>query len=211
MTRRVERLTTIRKVVVFFDICSSSSILEDLAETDNPKIFRNMILALRDFLHTRANQDDFIPYKFIGDGWILLFPSKVSGASLINFLTRLSDSFRMRFDAKVVPYLQRVPKVTGLTFGVDEGSLIKVVMNDQNEYLGRALNVSSRLQGAIKDNDKKPAYKILFSKPVYKKLRINEKIHSTMKVKRSLRNISGGMEMKFVKLTLPIGANSDKT
>jgi len=103
-----------------------------------------------------------------------------------------------------MPNLQRIPKVVGLTFGVDKGKLIEIVMNDQTEYIGRALNVASRLQGAIKDKDKKPAYKVLFSRHTYEGLRINGQIYKTQNVKRSLRNIHGGREMKFVKLALPV-------
>ena len=208
MTTRDEQLTTTKKVVVFFDMCSSSAILEDLSETDNLAIFRNVLLAIRDFLRTRSAPDDFIPYKFIGDGWVLLFPANVSGRALVNCLARLSESFAIHFRHHVAPNLQRTPKVVGLTFGVDKGKLIKIVMNEQVEFIGRALNVASRLQGAIKDKDKKPSYKVLFSRHTYEGLNIDAKVYKIQGVKRSLRNIHGGREMKFVKLTLPITQKS---
>jgi class 3 adenylate cyclase len=94
--------------------------------------------------------------------------------------------------------------VCGLTFGVDEGNLVEIVMNDNVEYLGRALNVASRLQGSIKDNDKKPAYKVLLSRPAFKHLRIGRDLYKIQDVGRRLRNIYGGAEMKFVKVWLPI-------
>ena len=79
MTRRSEDLSVEEKVVIFFDICSSSTILEDLLATDNMKIFRNVLISIKSFLKTRASQDEFVLYKFIGDGWVLLFPPDVSG------------------------------------------------------------------------------------------------------------------------------------
>jgi class 3 adenylate cyclase len=194
MTRRSEELSKEEKVVVFFDICSSTTILEDLLETENMKTF----------LQTRGTQDEFIAYKFIGDGWVLLFPPDVSGSALVNFLTRLSDVFSTAFRKRVIPLLQNIPDVVGLTFGVDKGPLIKITMNEQVEYIGRALNVAARLQGAIKDKDENPAYKVLISKHAYNGLQISPRAHKVQEVTRRLRNIRNNQRINLVKLTLPV-------
>jgi class 3 adenylate cyclase len=39
----------------------------------------------------------------------------------------------------------------GLTFGMDHGDVIRLVMNGKPEYIGRALNIASRLQGKVKE------------------------------------------------------------
>ncbi len=39
MTRRSEALSIEEKIVIFFDICSSSTIVEDLLATNNMMIF----------------------------------------------------------------------------------------------------------------------------------------------------------------------------
>jgi class 3 adenylate cyclase len=204
MTRRSEDLSIEEKVVVFFDICSSSTILEDLLLTDNIKIFRDALLSMKSFLKTREPQDQFVLYKFIGDGWILLFPPDVSGSALVNCLTRLSKIFSKIFRHRLIPVLQATPKVVGLTFGVDKGRLVRITMNDQTEYIGRALNVASRLQGAIKDKDKNPAYKVLFSKHAYDGLNISPQMHKVQNVTRHLRNIRNNQRMELVKLTLSV-------
>jgi len=58
---------------VFFDICSSTTILEDLLRTDNQVRWRNLLILLKKFLSAEAKTQPFLLYKFIGDGWILLF------------------------------------------------------------------------------------------------------------------------------------------
>jgi len=206
VTTRSEELSVEEKFVVFFDICSSSTILEDLLATDNMKTFRNLLISVKSFLRTCSAQDEFIVYKFIGDGWVLLFPPNVSGRALVNFLTRLSERFSTVFRNQLIPVLQNTPKVVGLTFGVDKGRLIKITMNEQDEYIGRALNVASRLQGAIKDKDKNPAYKVLVSKHAYSGLGISPLACKVQRVTRRLRNIRNNQKMELVKLTLHVSA-----
>jgi len=197
-------LSTEEKIVVFFDMCSSSTILEDLLATNNKGALRDVLIETKDYLRARAVEHDFIFYKFIGDGWILLFPPAVGGVALVSFLTGLSQYFSAQLKKRVLPRLQQTPKVLGLTFGVDKGPLVCLEMLEQTEYIGRGLNVASRLQGAIKNKDKNPAYKVLFSKHSFKDLRIPKGIYKVDSVTRELRNIQGGKRLEFMKLTLPM-------
>jgi len=204
MTSRADELTTEEKIVVFFDICSSSTILEDLLQTDSMSRYRNLMISIKDFLLKRREEDGFIIYKFIGDGWVLLFPPNVLGTVLVGCLSELSHHFSTVFNKTIGPVLQNRPKLVGLTFGVDRGRLIRIVMNEQDEYIGRALNVASRLQGAIKDKDKNPAYKVLVTRPAYDAMKIAASTCKIEKVTRSLRNIRNGERTRFVKLILPV-------
>ena len=113
-----------------------------------------------------------------------------------------SRFFLEKFGTRVSPFLQYTPKVIGLTFGIDRGPLVKVEMNEQVEYIGRAVNVACRLQGAIKDKDKNPANKVLISKHAYKSLGISSPLCKVQEVKRRLRNIQNNNELKLVKLSL---------
>ena len=45
------------------------------------------------------------PYKFTGDGWILLFPLDTDGAALIAFLERLCRFYENEFRTRVQPNL----------------------------------------------------------------------------------------------------------
>jgi class 3 adenylate cyclase len=107
----------------------------------------------------------------------------------------------------VKPYLSSMVSEIGLTFGIDEGTLIRFTMMERTEYVGRALNVASRLQSAIKDKDNHPAYKCLISKPAFTGLGLPRTEWSKYKVtpvKRALRNIQGGGEFRCMKLCLPL-------
>jgi class 3 adenylate cyclase len=204
MTTHSDEITEEEKVVVFFDICSSSMMMEDLLQHERLQALRDLLISVKKFLLREREGENFIIYKFIGDGWILLFPPSVSGTELINFVTRLSNHFAKRFRKYVSRKLQCRPKVVGLTFGVDEGSLIKTLMDNRDEYIGRALNVASRLQGAIKEKDKDPAYKVLISRPAFYSLRIPKDICKVERARRRLRNISNNKLLEYRKLTLSV-------
>lgn len=91
----------------------------------------------------------------------------------------------------------------GITFGLDKGSLIEVILDGKRECIGRPLNIASRLQGAIKDNDSHPQSKVLMSKKVYDSARNDiSKDYLIYSVKRKLRNISGGDRYCAIKLSL---------
>jgi len=185
-------LSTVNKVVVVFDICSSTTILEELKTTDNLFAWRNLLIGLKQWLVDQAGQLGFEIYKFIGDGWILLFPTDITKIQLTQFMTYLSEKYDSSFDSVVSGLLQPSSKPKGLTFGMDQGELIRIEMNDQIEYLGRPINVASRLQGATKDRPGRPEYKALLSKNFNNLLGAMPDIaFSKVRVKQ-LRNISGG-------------------
>jgi class 3 adenylate cyclase len=193
MTETTEQLSTVRKVVVVFDICSSTTILEDLKATDNLATWRNLLIGLKRVLVRDSERLHFEIYKFIGDGWILLFPTDITKIELTQYLTHLSGEYDSFFDSIVSDLLQSNAKPKGLTFGVDEGELIRIEMNEQTEYLGRPINVASRLQGATKDLPGRPEYKALLSKNFTKLIGTAPDI-GLKAVRVNLRNISGGHE-----------------
>lgn len=178
--------------------------LEDLRETGNLRELRNLLISVKAYLHGRCKNQEFIVYKFIGDGWILLFPRRVHGVYLMELLTGLSKRFRERYEASVAPRLHEKPRVVGLTFGIDEGRLVRFEMTGRVEFIGRALNIASRLQSAIKDKDHNPSYKALVSKHVYQEMRLDGEGYRTKKVTRRLRNIHGGRKRSYIKVMLPV-------
>ena len=78
-----------RKVVVVIDICASTSILEDLKQTDNLTPWRSLLIELKDSMLEQAvsKRPGLEVYKFIGDGWIVLLPTDVSQDGVAEFLT----------------------------------------------------------------------------------------------------------------------------
>jgi hypothetical protein len=67
LTRESDKPEIVRRLVVVFDISSSTSILEELKQCDRLAIWRNLLIELKDFLDALGL--DLEIYKFMGDGW----------------------------------------------------------------------------------------------------------------------------------------------
>jgi hypothetical protein len=190
------------KIVVSFDICSSSNILEELIVREDLRPLLDLLIGVKKFLKEKAALLPFDPYKFVGDGWIILLPTDVSGRDLIVFLEELSHFFSKKLKRNVLPHLENVPPILGLTFGVDIGPLVRLTMMGKREYVGRPINIATRLQNAIKDKDDNPAYKVLFSKPAFNQLGLAPDFRKTRPATRTLRNIRNGQRYACMKVWL---------
>ena len=208
MTRRKENLFLEKYIVLTFDICSSTDILEDIHRTENIKEWRNFIIWIKRYLTKRSKSDDFDLYKFTGDGWILLFDFDFPGEDLVGFLEDFCEAFHSRLKDKILHILETPPDVIGLTFGMDRGTLVKILMNQRDEYVGRAINVACRLQGAIKDKDSAPQYKILMTNHLYDFLKHDFSDHRCVNAKRKLRNIAGDKVVRCKKIFLKMSKTS---
>jgi len=204
MAKRKSALRTVKHTVVTFDICSSSDILEDLIRTENVGDWRDLLIKVKKFLIRKQSELDFVLYKFTGDGWILLFDYDCSGKELFDFLKVLSGIFERNINRLSKTVLETTHDILGLTFGIDRGTLIRFVMAEKTEYIGRAINVACRLQGAIKDKDKKPQYKVLMTKNVYKQIKGDIENYKQKPVSRKLHNIAGDKTFNCVKITIPV-------
>jgi class 3 adenylate cyclase len=194
LTRENDKPETVRRVVVVFDISSSTTILEDLKRTDNLTVWRDFHIALKTFLLGKVDLMDMELYKFMGDGWILLFQPQVHSGALFEFLNSLSSFVMFQF-VRVHRLLQKYPEPTGLTFGIDTGELIRLEMNDQIEYLGRAINVAARLQAEAKRFAGSAMSNVaLFSKASFNSLQPYDPYVGARNETVELRNISGGKQ-----------------
>ena len=208
MNRKKSEPKTVTKTVVVFDICSSTSILENLQLNERLKRWRDLIIGMKNFLRTEAPEVGFKIYKFLGDGWILLFPEDFGGDKLIQFLTKLSKEFLSLYRNVNAVLTTRISTI-GLTFGIEKGTLICLIMNKIPEYIGRPLNVATRLQSSLKVKDKNPQFKGLISRVVYDDFsretkRKLKKTHKIVKVDRDLRNIAGGNNYPCMKIRIPL-------
>lgn len=177
-------------LVVTFDMCSSSSIMEQLLLAGEMRCLTDFLTAIKRKLAAEQQTVPFDPYKFTGDGWILLFPSDTDGAALIAFLERLCRFYENEFRTRVQPNLTNPPKLVGLSFGIDRGWLSSMKMYGQPEYIGRPLNIACRLQGAVKDKGGSPAYKALMTHGAFQKYFANLPNLKVANAKRILRNIN---------------------
>ena len=188
-------------VVVAFDMCSSSKILEDLTRTGSLRQYDRMLKNLRLWLAANARSSGFVLYKFTGDGWILLFPTDaLTGSGLMSFLLRLCkkhEHFRQQFVDK---HLESEPESVGLTLGIDAGPVRKVILGSEVEFVGRSINVACRLQTAVKDKKPGPDYRCLMSRKVYNRYMTEIEDFHFVPVDRVLRNISGGEKYQCYKV-----------
>ena len=182
-------------LVVTFDMCSSTRMVEELTLCGALHRYDDLVTSIKEHLAAAQSKVLFDPYKFHGDGWILLFPANVDGGLVFKCLQDLCRFYESAAERLVLRYLPARPQVSGLTFGIEKGPLRAMRIYGQREYVGRALNVACRLQSAIKDNDKSPAYKALVSNAAFNEYFSSvAKLVKVWKVKRTLRNIREGSE-----------------
>jgi class 3 adenylate cyclase len=189
-------------IVVAFDMCSSSTLVEQLTLKGDLKRLQRLLTVVKRFLIERQKTLSFDTYKFIGDGWILLFPETTNGKELLQFLKDLCVFFKAQLRKEVLQYLDSPPKTTGLTFGMDKGLLGAMLMYGQREYVGRAINVACRLQSAIKDKGGSPAYKALVTNAVFNDHLAPATGYRVFKVTHTLRNIGNDAIFKCRKIEL---------
>ncbi len=151
-------------IVVFLDMCSSSKILESLAVRGRVSVFTEFVDELKVELLRVRSIANFVLYKFLGDGWILLFPAETDGTKLLDSLAKFSFAYQSLVELRVLQHIDLRPEIIGLTFGVDVGDLIPAVMQGNKEFIGRALNIASRLRDAVNSQSADPAYKALVSR-----------------------------------------------
>jgi class 3 adenylate cyclase len=191
-----------RALVVAFDICSSSNIVEDLTLNDNLPALRGLLVRLQSWLQKHGSSLDLSLYKFTGDGWLLLFPEEVDGPALRDFLVQLCRFYQQEFAASLADLLETEPALTGLTFGAEKGSLVQLSMRGTEEYIGRALNIACRLQGAVADHDGSAAYQALVSRQVFNTYFRQVDGLVAKRARRTLRNIRDGKEFQCMKVWL---------
>jgi len=177
-------------IVVSFDMCSSSHIIEELTKSNNVQPLAAFFGELKRYLTKEQKTTPFEPYKFTGDGWLLLFPANTDGTRLLRFLENLCLYFAVEFRRSLLPHLSRKPRIAGIAFGIDKGELIPVTMQGQQEYVSRAINVACRLQAVVGDRGPPAAYTALVSDRVYKEYFAETNPHRIAKVTRNLRNLN---------------------
>src|ERR1051326_6701160 len=126
------------RIVVAFDMRSSTKILENLSEKGNEAKFLDLWDELAEVIRERSTHDtrsghivlhqiDFIPSKFTGDGWLLIFPLDTEPLQIIRLLHQISLTFASRFLSIIQPVLT-ASVTSGLRFGMDCGPLLRYPM-----------------------------------------------------------------------------------
>ena len=187
------------RIVVSFDLCSSSQIMEDLLLSEKFDRYETFLTCIKRWLMNWTNTHSpdngrFELYNFTGDGWILLFPATTRAKALVESMLSLCEMISAELARHIIPSLSSMPSVLGATMGVEEGKLIRMTMNERDEYVGRALNIACRLQNAVKEREpRSDCYRALVSASLYNdrlaQLSLPFKVEPTT---CSLRNILSG-------------------
>ena len=103
------------RIVVVFDLCSSSQIMEDLLLSDKFDRYEAFLTCVKRWLMNWTEQHSppkgrFELYKFTGDGWILLFPDTISGEPLIQFMYSLCEMINAELARHIIPSLSSMPR-----------------------------------------------------------------------------------------------------
>ena len=101
MTEQTDAPPLIQKYVLVFDFCSSTSILEDLIRSENQQYWQALLMEVKNFLKREEDRGKFQIYKFIGDGWILLFDANFPPRELFLFMRNLCEKYNELFNAMV--------------------------------------------------------------------------------------------------------------
>lgn len=205
MTSQKSTTKTITKIVVVFDICSSTTILDQLLISDQQRKWRNLLIGLKKFITANSSNLGFEIYKFVGDGWILLFPEDFDGNVLFDFLNGLCRKYNSLY-GRVEDVLSNSIDNTGLTIGIDKGTMIHMVMNGKREYIGRPINIATRLQGSIRDGVSVSHNKVLISRNTYNNFSedqrdVLELLYDVTDTSKTLRNVLTGKNFKCKEIT----------
>lgn len=144
-----------KKTIICFDIVSSSKIIEELSKSNEVDAWKNLISKLGLYIEEQDPKDKMIIYKFIGDGWIIILDQLLDLNFIRGYLSSLLKKYLKLFDDYVKPRLEIDIKNIGITAGVDIGEIFEIAINEKKEWIGRPINIASRLQGVVsipKDN-----------------------------------------------------------
>lgn len=140
----------VTKSVLVFDICSSTSILVALHADSAVDLYFTLIEQIGRVLRRDEKNLGFVIYKFIGDGFILLFSEETSIDAILLYFVRLvtrCDAILRDFISDQIPDAEMTR--IGITGGLDRGWLVEKKLMGVVEYIGRPINVACRLQAAL--------------------------------------------------------------
>jgi hypothetical protein len=202
MTEKNDEIQVMDKMVVTTDICSSSHIVENLLKRSKIDVWRNVLIGVKEYIFREASKHEAEIYKFTGDGWIILFSPPYVEKGIVSYLKDINVFYKKLYNEHVLPTVDIPPKIYGMTFGIDEGQLVKLKMLDNEEYIGRASNIACRLQGAINEIDIYSGYRAFLSHIAYNLLKKEADLFYPDPTERLLKNISHSSDFQCFRLAI---------
>lgn len=187
---------TNERYVLVFDICSSTLIFEDLQRNNRLPEYWNLVNDIRSFLSDNKSFFKYEIYKFLGDGFILIFNEETIIDQILLFMIRLADDCNDILKKFIKDRLDRIelPRI-GITIGLDKGVLYEQNVDDKNvEYIGTPLNKAMRLQSSLKEIEH--TNKCLMSRIVYNEISNTNFKKICSETTRTFRNMASEERIK---------------
>ena len=186
--------------VIVVDLCSSSVILEKLQEQDKLRVWRKFWKGIFNHVSKLSwNGAKCIVYKFVGDGFILLYRPHYA-RDIMAFCESLKTYINENTNQIIEDHISGFSGRTGITIGIDKGEVIRMRLRGNPEYMGKAINVAARLQSLLKLPEH--SNKLLVSMAV--KNEIQEQIGDAVckPVEESLHNLYGNSHITFYEIEM---------
>jgi len=186
--------------VLTFDICSSTSMLEDLHRTNTIEEYTVLISDIMTFLKSNSTQYGYEIYKFLGDGFILIFQDSTLIDSILEFCVALTNDCNAYIEKFISEKIEAETGILrkGITIGIDRGYVSKLSINGKDEYVGRPINVSTRLQSSL--DKKEHANRVLMSFKLYREIEELRFKSLCTETTRILKNIANDEKLKCYEL-----------
>ncbi len=186
--------------VIVFDLCSSSNILEAIQKKDKLRVWRKFWKKTYNYLFKiSASQSKCIIYKFVGDGFILLYRPRYK-KKIISFCEKIKNYMNKEINLIIKDYLRDYSGRTGITIGIDKGKLIKMMLHGKAEYMGKPINVASRLQSLLKLPEN--ANKILVTKNLQSEIKDQLKNKDYKEKIEVLHNLYDNKEIPCIEIEI---------
>ena len=202
--------TNKERIVLCFDIASSTVILEDLQLTGTARKYQELIQPIFSFLERESTHFCFEIYKFLGDGYLLIFLPGQSIDTVLLFTIALVIKSLAHIKAFIEATIEtKEIDRTGITIGIDEGELFALKSGSHREFYGRPLNMACRLQSSM--NGKEHVNRVLLSKRCYSNITEEDYRILCSHTTRRLKNIKGQTEISCYEFSPLFYKEKDET
>lgn len=176
----VEESLEIKSVCILFtDIKGSTALYDKLGDVKAYKLVREHFKILFNVIE----KNNGIIIKTIGDSVMASFQKPIDSI-------RASFEMQEKIKSLIIPETENPLEVK---FGIHQGNVIVVNLNDKLDYFGQTVNLSSRIQGLGKNNE------IFFSEQIFNDLKVKEfLIERVLELKKYTVSLRGITEEKNV-------------
>jgi class 3 adenylate cyclase len=199
------------QTVLAFDICSSSAMLENLHLTNRTEKYEILIHDIVRFLEKNAAHYNYEIYKFLGDGFILIFSESTSIYLILEFCTALTsecNAYIKEFLRQHIETEDGIPR-RGITIGVDKGYITKLSIDGKDEYVGRPINVSTRFQSSL--DGEEHTNRALLSLKLYQEIKEPNFKTLCSQTSRTLKNMANNAKVKCYEFDISYYLSKDDT